>query len=222
MINRDNYIYHVCIYSALILFLWALCLIFSSVHLVGLINGIHSPEFDFIFLSLTNLGDGLIIIPFVVVLLFQRFGWAIGLVLNGIIQGTVVYIFKRILFPHSLRPISFLDTSVVHLIPGVSIHKWMTFPSGHTVTAFGVCIFLSLCYRNKWLSLLLVSLAIIVGLSRVYLLQHFLLDVVAGAAIGASIGLLSYYIIESRKKPRWLHQRMKISLKAENPDPKFS
>lgn len=62
----------------------------------------------------------------------------------------------------------------------------VSFPSGHTVTAFALAYVLAQAYP-KW-SLACYMLAAIVAVSRVYLASHFLSDVVAGAAIGLSAG----------------------------------
>jgi undecaprenyl-diphosphatase len=60
------------------------------------------------------------------------------------------------------------------------------FPSLHTALAFGVVPFLSKIFRKEKLWF---SLAILIGLSRLYLLSHFLSDVVFGAFLGYLIAL---------------------------------
>ena len=49
--------------------------------------------------------------------------------------------------------------------------------------------------RNNW-SLFLISIAFLVGFSRIYLTQHFLLDVLVGALIGSLVALLTHTYFE--------------------------
>jgi undecaprenyl-diphosphatase len=61
-----------------------------------------------------------------------------------------------------------------------------SFPSGHTMTAFAVALSLGHFYPSLLSPLVL--MAAMIGLSRLALGMHFLSDVVAGAALGATIG----------------------------------
>ena len=76
-------------------------------------------------------------------------------------------------------------------------HCWATllppdqfsFPSGHTITAFAVTLALSQFYPIMLPGLLFCAAS--VAASRILLGMHFLTDVLAGAAIGSTIGLLA-------------------------------
>ncbi len=69
--------------------------------------------------------------------------------------------------------------------------QYDAFPSGHTALAFATAATLSTYYHNKWwVGALSYSLAALVGVSRVYTDDHWASDVVAGAALGYSIGRL--------------------------------
>ena len=64
-----------------------------------------------------------------------------------------------------------------------------SFPSGHTTASFALAVSLSLYFPG--LSIIFIFLAILVGLSRIYLGVHYPSDVF----IGAVIGILFSYLI---------------------------
>lgn len=69
--------------------------------------------------------------------------------------------------------------------------KGASFPSGHTTAAFSVASVIATQYRDtKWVPVVAYTVASMVGLSRIYDNQHWLSDVVAGAAIGTFVGNL--------------------------------
>jgi membrane-associated phospholipid phosphatase len=81
------------------------------------------------------------------------------------------------------RPPRAIDFEALVGVPGSP-----SFPSGHAMTAFAVAAAVAaLAPRARWPVL---ALAAAIGFSRVYLGVHFWIDVLAGAALGAAIGLL--------------------------------
>jgi undecaprenyl-diphosphatase len=67
-----------------------------------------------------------------------------------------------------------------------------SFPSNHAANMFGAAFFLSFVYR-PWAPLLL-FLAFLVGYSRVYVGEHYPLDVLGGAILGAVGAALMLWI----------------------------
>ena len=188
--------------------------VFQPIHVVMSINSIHTPFLDLFFAFLTNLGNGLIVIPCIIILSFHKIYWSIGLVTSAAVEGIIVFLCKHFLFQFAKRPINFLDSSAVHFVPGIEVHKGMSFPSGHTVTIFGLCIFLALCYRNNLITMLLITIASLVAISRVYLLQHFFTDITGGAVVGSIIGIVVFHWMERINKPQWMIQRLEIKMKS--------
>jgi membrane-associated phospholipid phosphatase len=65
-------------------------------------------------------------------------------------------------------------------------------PSGHTSLAVSYWGTLAILFKKKWLTVFTVSLVLLTIISRIYLAQHFLADVLAGLIIGL-IPLLFVY-----------------------------
>lgn len=187
-----------------------------------LINSLHTPALDTFFSTITNLGHGIFAVPVALMLLFEGIHLTLGFVFSNVAEGLIVLVLKRVIFYPAARPITSLNLSVVHMVPGVDIHRAMSFPSGHTVTIFGISVFMCLCYKNKFLSSVLGVIATLVGLSRTYLLQHYLSDVAAGAFIGVTVGILVYHAFEQMNKPRWMNQRLQVRLKLTPSKARFS
>ncbi|WP_227936522.1 phosphatase PAP2 family protein [Alkalihalobacillus deserti] len=70
--------------------------------------------------------------------------------------------------------------------------KDYSFPSGHTTAAFSIAIVFA--YYYPWLLPTLLPLAILVGLSRMYLGLHYPTDCIIGALIGSISSLVAILI----------------------------
>ncbi|HZZ85319.1 MAG TPA: phosphatase PAP2 family protein [Anaeromyxobacteraceae bacterium] len=68
-----------------------------------------------------------------------------------------------------------------------------SFPSGHTAAAFGVAV--AFAGEPFGASPIALTLAVGIGLSRVYLGAHYPLDVVAGSVLGAAAGVLARLLV---------------------------
>ena len=77
-------------------------------------------------------------------------------------------------------------------IPGAVLRDVPTagpsFPSGHAVIAFGIVVLVAPYLRHRWQLAVVVALAVLNSVARVYLGGHAPLDVVGGAAAGAAVG----------------------------------
>jgi membrane-associated phospholipid phosphatase len=167
----------------------------SQGHLI--INGVHNNFGDFFFKHVTHLGDGIIFPILIIVTLFLKFRWSLYLFAASLLTLLLMYLTKQLLFHGIPRPIAFFENlENLYLINSVKVHKSNSFPSGHTTTAFAIFTLLIVITKNNYLKFTFALLAIIAGFSRIYLSQHFLIDVLAGAILGVSIALISCLIID--------------------------
>jgi undecaprenyl-diphosphatase len=77
-----------------------------------------------------------------------------------------------------------------HPLYGVRASDCFSFPSGHSATSFAIATVLGLAFPAE--AVLFLALAACVAVSRVALGLHYVSDVVAGSALGALIGALTY------------------------------
>lgn len=174
-----------CIGTAII-FLYPI-VVFPKGELELLINKFHYPALDIFFKYITHLGDGSLLAILLIGLLFYNYYAAILSAFSIVVQALLVTIFKRWIFNGLERPTAFFDQSIpLNFVDGVDVHTSNTFPSGHTASGFALfaLLFIILNNRKVIVSAFLFLLAFLVGFSRVYLLQHFVIDAYFGAIIG--------------------------------------
>jgi membrane-associated phospholipid phosphatase len=109
-----------------------------------------------------------------------------------IIQGI-----KHLIFPNALRPIAYFAKLHISwdLVPGVDVHTHNSFPSGHTSAAWFMFFWFALLGKSRLWGLFMALIAIGVAYSRLYLMQHFPIDVTFGAGIGFLSSALVYYFM---------------------------
>jgi membrane-associated phospholipid phosphatase len=158
------------------------------------LNAHHTGAMDFFFTYWTHLGDGLVFAFLGILFLLTSYYRTIVLIAAVISQTIVIQGLKRFVFGDVVRPKRYFENfESFYQVPGVEIHSANSFPSGHTATAFTVAVLLSLMTGSKRVSAVLMIMAILVGISRVYLLQHFFIDIYFGSMIGFLIGSVVYF-----------------------------
>jgi membrane-associated phospholipid phosphatase len=180
------------------------------------INGLHTPFLDDLFKTTTNLGDGVIFVPIIIVTLFIQFRYTIIAIISCITNGLISSLFKRVVFPDLERPRMLLDANDLYFVPGVEVHETHSFPSGHTITAFCAAVFLTLLIRNHIIGAALLIFALLVACSRIYLLQHFMMDVSAGAIIGSFTTFVIWQLINGSQK-EWMNRKINIPRLPQKP-----
>lgn len=166
----------------------------SPTALMFWINKHHNSLLDTLFRYVTLFGEDytwlFLLFYFVFVNYFQGIDKSKGikmLVISWLVKVFLSVSLKNIF--NLPRPIEVYQNirQEIHLVNGVEIAHWQSFPSGHTMTAFAFACFVLLYLKQKKLAIFTLCVAIFVGYSRMYLFQHFPRDVFAGSILGVAI-----------------------------------
>lgn len=156
-------------------------MIYGKIPLFLLLNGNAGPMADIFFRYWTNMGDGI----WWLILFFWLWRFRksfLPLYIAAFVFSTLfTQVPKKLFFPDMARPTKAIaDLSQVHTVAGVELHQTNSFPSGHTATAFTFYLLAVLFFPNRKTVMIGFVLAALVGYSRVYLAQHFPMDLGAG------------------------------------------
>lgn len=163
------------------------------------LNPWRSEPLNTFFRLLTRLGEAPAFVITGLLLLLWRFRFALVFALAGLVITPLSYVLKDQIGTD--RPITYFEKEGLReeivLVPGVELNGGQTsFPSGHTMAAFGLygTVALLTACSIPWLGLACAWTAILVGISRIFLVQHFLLDVLGGASIGLLVALICWRV----------------------------
>lgn len=185
-----------------------------------LINQLHHPITDVFFKYFTNLGDGMMWLFLFVATYFivKKKMWIV--LTNFIISTLFAQGLKRLFFYDELRPSALLVNGIdLHFVEGIKMYMQHSFPSGHTTTAFAIAftIILLLKKKNKT-KYFVVIIAFLIAYSRVYLAQHYLIDVIAGAFLGVCSTFTSIYVLSLFKLSKHIVMGNNLELDNVNTD----
>ncbi len=143
----------------------------------------------------TYAGDGVFAIIIGVLLVFFikiRVGFAF--LAGYALEGIIVQVMKLLIFTDRPRPWArYAQTDTIHLINNFKPYSNNSFPSGHTATAFCLVTLVVLIWPKMKSGWLFFIPAFLVAYSRVYLSQHYFIDIYAGAIVGIISALAIYY-----------------------------
>lgn len=161
------------------------------------LTSFYTSTGDVFFRYYTFVGDW---IPYLVIagLLFYNYRMALFVLVSQLASGLVSIIIKRTW--NEPRPILYFKEHFpniqLHQVVGEHLHSVHSFPSGHTITAFAFFLALAFYTKKPTLHFLYFVMALLVGYSRIYLSQHFAVDVLVGSFIGVSVTILCKYYFE--------------------------
>jgi membrane-associated phospholipid phosphatase len=154
-------------------------------------------------------------------LLFGRIGEGVFASSALIFSALSTQLLKHLV--NAPRPLTWFAANMpeieLPLVEGVRMNYWYSFPSGHTTSFFALFFVLSSIITSRvtndhqrrlgiFLQCIFFLLAALGGYSRIYLSQHFALDVFAGALVGVLITIVCYAIFRRYEDKGWYNYRV--------------
>lgn len=185
-----------------------------------LLNEYHTPARNIFYRYYTHVAEWFPYVICVALLLFGRIGDGVFASAAMLLSALFTQVVKHIVV--APRPLTWFGEHMpdvqLPLVEGVDVHAIYSFPSGHTTSFFALAFVLSIVATKKLsrfslalsstLQAILVVLAALGGYSRIYLCQHFALDVFAGALVGTLITLLCYAVLHRYEGQNWYNYRI--------------
>ena len=191
----------------------------------------HTPARDIFYKYYTQVAEWFPYVVCVALLLFSRIGDGVFASAAMILSALTTQLFKNII--NAPRPIKWFELNMpdvqLPLTPGVEVHSWFSFPSGHTTSFFALAFVVSILFSRETSTSSLSStnrsynylfqvglffLAALGGYSRIYLSQHFARDVFAGILVGVIVTAVCYAVFSRYEDKKWYNYRL-LSLKNE-------
>lgn len=156
-------------------------MVLQNMDLLRSIEGIRNPVLDTFFELVTRFGEEMILIVVFCALFWcidKRKAYVLGVVFfmsSLVVQG------MKIVF-RVPRP-WVVDSTFQPVGGSVRMATGYAFPSGHTQNAAALWGSLGAQFKAKWFKIICFTMALLVGLSRLYLGVHFIEDVVVALAV---------------------------------------
>lgn len=166
------------------------------------IQQIISRNLDFYLSLFTIVGSSEITIPVLAAIFILIFIKSKNLFLGTVFffLAFIIELAGKFYIYHPKPPIIFFRNVInLHLPSGFIVDTRFSYPSGHMTRVIYILTLLfiftrvsAMKRRSKYaVSILIIMLSAVVFISRIYLGEHWLTDVVGGSLLGISLGLLS-------------------------------
>ena len=185
----------------------------------------HTPARDIFYKYYTQVAEWFPYVVCVALLLFSRIGDGVFASAAMILSALTTQLFKNII--NAPRPIKWFELNMpdvqLPLTPGVEVHSWFSFPSGHTTSFFALAFVVSILFSretstsslsstnrsyNYLFQTALFFLAALGCYSRIYFSQHFARDVFAGILVGVIVTAVCYAVFSRYEDKKWYNYRL--------------
>jgi len=158
---------------------------------------LRGPVQDAVVMAFTSLGNsGILFIAVGVLLLFFKKTRRVGMAaLLALLIGFLIT--NLTLKPLVSRPRPWLAVEGLVNLVGESAYR--SFPSGHSTSAFAFGFALLFGAPNKWMKWAAMIVAVLMGLSRLYVGVHYPTDIVGGILVGLLAGWLAWLLCKRIK-----------------------
>ncbi len=175
--------------------------VWSHEELFIAINSRNSPWLDNLMFQITHIGEGVVIGIVLLALMlkrsFRNWWYFLTALLCSTIPALVTQFLKRSF--GKPRPLSFFsDAGWIHNDSDWTKFYHNSFPSGHTTGTFSMFCLLACLLPKRYqpFGLLFLILAVLNGISRVYVAAHFFEDIYVGSIVGTGVALLLFSVMK--------------------------
>lgn len=159
-------------------------------------NNFHNPILDKLMPIITSLGDsGMIWIVISIILMFSKKYRNVG-ILSILALILTTFIGEIILKNIVQRPRPFYELTNIELL--IERPLSYSFPSGHTGSSFAVAGVISILIKKYRIPV--ITFAVLMAFSRLYLFVHYPTDIVGGLILGLTCSYIVTYKIVKNKK----------------------
>jgi len=171
------------------------------------LNDHHTPFFDRLMVTISGRAEWIPLYVALLALIIWRFrkqsAWIILIMVIMILLSDQA---ANLLKNGLQRPRPCRDPEIGHLVHLVNGYCGGAygFVSGHAANSFALATFVTLLFRNIWLSVVMLTWAVMVSYSRIYLGVHYPGDILGGALLGIMAAWMIYYVwrhLPGRKSP---------------------
>ena len=175
-----------------------------------LANSYYSTFFDYVFYILTHAVEfWTCLVIYILVAAFKNYKYALIGIITYATSGLVTQLLKRNVFADHNRPTVNIEN--LRLIPEFFEYEQnssFSFPSGHATAAFSLFLFLTLIVKNKKWGILFGAMACLIAYSRIYLSQHYFIDILIGSVIGTLVTFITFYFLNKIELGYWSEKKL--------------
>jgi len=179
--------------------------------LFSYVNNRYNDLLDTVMIILTNMGEGILILPVLLLLLLKKEYRNLRFIGAALFANIGAFLFSQALksyydFP---RPLNYFhEAKWIHIAHDWERYFHRSFPSGHATGAFAFFSFLSFLLKphHKGWGVFFFALALLVAYSRLYLAAHFFADVYVGSIIGVFFSTLAITLFYQKPYLRNQHE----------------